>query len=135
MKNKYLLDTNICIYIIKNRPPAMREKFASLQLGDVAISSITLFELKYGAYKKPNSKKYLQVIDDFIAPLDIINFGVKSSDICAKIRAELERKGQVISLPDMQIASIALARDYVLVTNNLREFERVTSLKLENWVE
>ena len=131
---KYLLDTNICIYIIKNKPEQVKERFLQCELGDIAISSITLMELMYGAYKSQNIEKSIKIIDEFVAPLDIINFGHKSADICGKIYADLSKKGKVIGLPDMQIAATAMARDYVLVTNNMKEFERISDLKLENWV-
>ena len=131
---KYLLDTNICIYIMKNRPPQVISKFKKFDIGDVAISSITLFELQYGAYKSQNMDKSLEVIQSFIAPLDIIPFGRKAADICGKIRADLQLQGNVIGLADIQIAAIAMGRDYTLVTNNLKEFQRINGLVLENWV-
>ena len=132
--NKYLLDTNICIYIIKNKPESVKQKFESLDLGDIFISSVTVSELVYGAYKSKKIEQNLKSLEKFFLPLEVVDFDYKSSYEYAKLRADLEKRGLVIGQLDMQIAAVALANDMILVTNNTREFERIASLKLENWV-
>ena len=131
---KYLLDTNICIYTIKNRPPQVKERLIKHKIGDLALSIITGSELLYGAFKSQQVKKNLNIIEEFIMPFDIIDFDYKSAIEYGKIRATLEKQGQVIGNMDMQIAAIAKANDMVLVTNNLKEFNRIENLQLENWV-
>lgn len=131
---KMMLDTNICIYIIKNRPPHVKQKFQQFQIGELCLSTITVSELLYGAYKSDFVEKNLKAIESFIMPFEIVEYDYVASNAYGKIRADLEKKGQVIGNMDMQIAAHALALDLVLVTNNMREFERVEGLKLENWV-
>ena len=131
---KYLLDTNICIYIIKNRPPQVKEKFIKHEIGDIALSTITVSELIYGAFKSQQIEKNLQIIEEFIMPFDIIDFNYKSALEYGKIRATLEKQGQIIRNMDMQIAAIAKSHKMTLVTNNLKEFNRIDNLRLENWV-
>lgn len=129
-----MLDTNICIYIIKNRPPHVKQKFQEFYIGELCLSTITVSELLYGAYKSDFVEKNLKAIESFIMPFEIVEYDYQASNGYGKIRANLEKKGQVIGNMDMQIAGHALALDLVLVTNNTREFERVEGLKLENWV-
>ena len=131
---KYLLDTNICIYTIKNRPPQVKEKLIEHKIGDLALSIITVSELLYGAFKSQQVERNLNIIEEFIMPFDIIDFDYKSAIEYGKIRATLEKQGQIIGNMDMQIAAIAKANDMILVTNNLKEFNRIENLKLENWV-
>ncbi len=131
---KYLLDTNICIYTIKNRPPQVKEKLIEHKIGDLALSIITVSELLYGAFKSQQVERNLNIIEEFIMPFDIIDFDYKSAIEYGKIRAILEKQGQVIGNMDIQIAAIAKANDMILVTNNLKEFNRIENLKLENWV-
>ena len=132
--SKYLLDTNICIYIIKNKPKTVKEKFESLSIGDVCISSVTVSELVYGAYKSQKIEQNLKTLEKFFLPLEVVDFDYKASYEYGKIRADLEKRGRIIGQLDMQIAGVALANDMILVTNNTKEFERVASLKLENWI-
>lgn len=129
-----MLDTNICIYIIKNKPQSVKKKFQEFHIGELCISSITVSELMYGAYKSQYVEKNLKAIEGFLMPFDIVDYDYTASVEYGKIRADLERKGKVIGNMDMQIAGHALALDMVLVTNNIREFERVEELVLENWV-
>ncbi len=131
---KYLLDTNICIYTIKNRPPQVKEKLIEHKIGDLALSIITVSELLYGAFKSQQVERNLNIIEEFIMPFDIIDFDYKSAIEYGKIRATLEKQGQIIGNMDMQIAAIVKANDMILVTNNLKEFNRIENLKLENWV-
>ncbi|QNH22276.1 PIN domain-containing protein [Xanthomonas sp. GW] len=129
----YLLDTNICIYIINRRPPGVLDRFAALRIGQVAISSITGTELAYGV-DKSGSPRNRQALDKFLAPLDILPFDEAAMRRYGALRSGLERKGTPIGALDQLIAAHALAVDAVLVTNNVREFERVIGLRLENWV-
>jgi len=129
-----MLDTNICIYIIKNKPRSVKERFREFEIGELCISTISVSELMYGAYKSEQTQKNLKAIESFLMPFEIVNYDYIASVEYGKIRANLEKKGQVIGNMDMQIAGHALASDLVLVTNNIREFQRVEGLGLDNWV-
>lgn len=131
---RMMLDTNICIYIIKNRPESVKERFKEFEIGELCISSITVSELMYGVYKSEYVEKNLIAIENFLMPFDIVNYDYESSIEYGKIRSDLERKGQVIGGMDMQIAAHAKALNMVLVTNNSKEFKRVHSLVIDNWV-
>ena len=132
--SRLMLDTNICIYIIKNKPQSVKEKFESFEIGDLCISSITVSELMYGAYKSQHTAKNLTALEHFLMPFDIVDYDYSAAIAYGKIRADLERKGQVIGNMDMQIAGHALSLDMTIVTNNTKEFERVVGLGLENWI-
>ncbi len=129
-----MLDTNICIYIIKNRPISVKSKLQEFSIGDLCISSITVSELMYGAYKSQYVEKNLSVIESFLMPFDIVDYDYMASVEYGKIRAYLEKKGQIIGNMDMQIAGHALSLDMILATNNTKEFVRVDGLDLDNWV-
>lgn len=129
-----MLDTNICIYIIKNKPQSVKKKFQEFHIGELCISSITVSELMYGAFKSQFVEKNLKAIESFLMPFEIVDYDYRASMEYGKIRADLEKKGSVIGNMDMQIAGHALALDMVLVTNNIKEFERVDGLVLDNWV-
>ncbi|MCT9980162.1 type II toxin-antitoxin system VapC family toxin [Acinetobacter sp. I-MWF] len=129
----YLLDTNICIYIINNKPPHVFEKFKQYQLGQLSISSISASELAFGV-EKSGSLRNKNALDKFLAPLDVLPYDESAIWHYAKLRQSLQSKGQMIGSLDMLIAAHALALDTVLVTNNMKEFERIDGLKLENWV-
>jgi len=130
---EYLLDTNICIYIIKKKPAEVFEKLKKVMLGDVGISSISLAELQYGIEKSSNPEKNREALEIFLTPIEIVDYGYEASVDYGKIRAELERKGTPIGLLDILIASHARSLDLVLVTNNVKEFERIPGLRIENW--
>ena len=130
-----MLDTNICIYIIKNKPQSVKERFREFEIGELCISTITVSELMYGAFKSEHREKNLKAIESFLMPFEIVEYDFMASVEYGRIRAYLEKKGQVIGNMDMQIAGHAFALDLVLVTNNTREFERVEGLGLDNWVE
>ncbi len=132
---EYLLDTNICIYIIKKKPAGVFEKFKSLSIGSIGISSITLAELQYGIMKSSSPEKNQEALDKFITPLEIIDFDYNATIEYGKIRADLERKGTSIGPLDTLIAAHAKSLDLILVTNNEKEFERILELKLENWTK
>ncbi len=130
---EYLLDTNICIYIIKKKPVNVFEKFKTLEIGSIGISSITLAELRYGIMKSSDIEKNSVALERFITPLDIIDFDTNAAIEYGKIRADLEKKGTPIGPLDMLIASHAKSLDLTLITNNEREFNRISELKIENW--
>ncbi len=132
---RYLLDTNICIYLIKKRPQEVLHRFREHSPRDVAISTITLFELEYGVQKSQYRQRSKDALAKFLFPLNLINLDRSSAMEAAIIRAQLEDKGMPIGPYDLLIAGLARSRDMTLVTNNTKEFERVVSLHLENWVE
>jgi tRNA(fMet)-specific endonuclease VapC len=131
----YFLDTNICIYLIKKRPLSVVQQLQSLEIHQVAISSITLSELEFGVAKSQFPEKNKFALAQFLAPISILPFEEKAAECYGKVRVELQRKGQPIGSMDMLIAAHAIASEATLVTNNVREFERVEGLKVENWVE
>jgi len=133
--NKVMLDTNICIYLIKNRPSQVRRKFDIYEVGEICISSITVAELYYGVQKSQMSEQNERALALFLAPLNIVQFDEHAAIEYGKIRATLEAKGTVIGSLDMLIAAHAKSLGVLLVTNNMKEFQRVDALSLENWVE
>lgn len=132
---RFLLDTNICIYIIKRQPPQVLEKFQTLQISDVGISSITIAELEYGIYKSQRQEQNRIALSQFLITLEILPFDERSTQTYGRIRAELERQGLVIGSMDMLIASQAISLGLTLVTNNVRELSRIPELVLENWLD
>lgn len=132
---RYLLDTNICIYLIKKRLPEVFDRFKRHSPQDVAISTITLFELQYGVEKSQYRQRSEDALTKFLLPLNLINLDRSSAIEAAAIRAQFEKKGIPIGPYDLLIAGLARSRDMILVTNNTKEFERIAGLHLENWVE
>ena len=130
---KYLLDTNIVIYVLKRRPIQVQKTF-NTNASRLAISSITLSELIYGAEKSQNVDQNLETIDEFISHLEVLPYDAKASQHYGQIKAGLEKKGEIIGENDIHIAAHAISQGLILVTNNLREFGRVPNLALENWV-
>ncbi len=130
---KFMLDTNICIYLIKRQPEAVLERFASHPVGDIGISVITLAELEYGASKSSNPFRNREALEQFVLPLEIAPFDRPATLTYGKIRALLEKKGRPIGSMDMLIAAHALSLGARLVTNNVKEFMRVPGLRVENW--
>lgn len=128
-----LLDTNICIYIINNRPPEVLAHFKRYRLGDIGLSSVVAAELAYGVAKS-GSARNRAALEMFLSPLEILPFDSKAIWAYGELRADLERQGLSIGALDTMIAAHALSQDAVLVTNNTREFQRVKGLRLENWV-
>ena len=129
---KFLLDTNICAYLIRKRPPEVLAKFATSEPGDLGISAITRFELLFGAENSSAPEKNFRLLGDFFLPLEIVEFDSGSAVESAKIRFELKRSP--IGPMDLLIAGQARSLGITLVTNNIREFARIKDLKLENWV-
>ena len=131
---KVLLDTNICIYLIKNNPPEVRQHFTQLNPGDVGVSSITVAELQYGVAKSTAKDKNAAALAAFLLPLEILPFDTESAVAYGSIRSRLEQEGRPIGSLDMLIAAQAVAHKLTLVSNNLKEFARVPELGCENWV-
>lgn len=131
---KYLLDTNICIYIIKKKPEKVLKIFSKLKPGDISVSSITIAELYYGVVKSSRPNENTIALQEFLQPLIILDFTSDDTIVYGRIRSELEEEGKVIGAMDLLIASIAVSRNLILVTNNEKEFSRVKELKVENWV-
>lgn len=130
---KYMLDTNICIYVIKNYPAKLRETFNSVA-EQLSISTITLAELNHGAEKSERRLKNLEAVEQFAARLEVLPFSAKAATHYGQIRASLERSGKPIGPHDLLIGAHARAEGLILVTNNTREFRRVPALEVENWV-
>lgn len=131
----YMLDTNICIYAMKNKPEQVLQRLKKELNSGVCISSITLAELEYGMKHSSNPIKNEQALLRFLVPLSILPFGAAAASEYGEIRAYLQRSGAPIGPLDMLIAAHARSEDMILVTNNVREFERVPDLEVENWVE
>jgi tRNA(fMet)-specific endonuclease VapC len=130
---KFMLDTNICIFTIKNKPQIVREAF-NLHDGQLCISAVTLMELIYGAENSAAPEKNLAVVESFAARLEVLPFDNDAAAHTGMIRSELARAGTPIGPYDYMIAGHARSRGLIVVTNNLREFERVPGLRVEDWV-
>ena len=129
---KYLLDTDICIYVINERPKAVLERFSKHPIGDLGVSSITAAELAFGVAKSASPRNQA-ALEAFLLPLQIASCELDAAMTYGKIRADLQRRGAAIGPLDMLIAAHALSLDAVLVTNNLKEFRRVSGLRCESW--
>jgi tRNA(fMet)-specific endonuclease VapC len=130
---KLMLDTNVCIYLIRERPPSVLERFASHAVGDIGISVITLAELEYGVSKSSRPARNREALAQFIAPLEVASFDRRATAAYGKLRTTLEKKGQSIGSMDLLIAAHALSLDVRLITRNVREFGRVPGLSVEDW--
>lgn len=128
-----LLDTNICIYIINAKPPAVLARFQQYRMGDVGMCSVVAAELAFGVAKS-ESVRNRQALEMFLAPLTILPFDVSAAWIYGELRSDLERRGTPIGSMDTMIAAHALSQQAVLITNNTREFSKVPGLQLDNWV-
>lgn len=130
----YMLDTNICIYIIKKKPENVITKFKNLNQANICISSITYSELLYGVYKSKNVGKNLLALTMFLSNITILPYDENSSIDYGMLRSKLEKEGQPIGPLDMLIAAHAKASKSILVTNNIKEFSRIKDLVVENWI-
>ena len=130
---KYMLDTNICIYVIKHKPEAVIKRFFMHDPRELCISSITYAELMYGVEKSQKVDKNRLAMMLFLSPITILDFSARAAEEYGKIRADLEKQGTPIGPLDMQIAGHAKAEELILVTNNTREFLRVKDLEIEDW--
>jgi tRNA(fMet)-specific endonuclease VapC len=131
---KLMLDTNICIYIIKQQPVAVLKRFLEYRIGDIGISSITLSELRYGVAKSTHQEKNTKALDEFITPLEVVSFDEEAAHVYGDIRATLEKAGTPIGSMDMLIAAHAVSLGIPLVTNNAREFVRIPTLNIIDWL-
>jgi tRNA(fMet)-specific endonuclease VapC len=130
-----MLDTNICIYIIKKKPEQVIGQLKDARISDIGVSSITLSELEYGAAKSSRPQQNRIALAEFLAPLEILSYDDMAAQAYGRIRAVLERQGTPTGSMDILIAAHALSLNCTLVTNNEREFSRVPSLKIENWAK
>ncbi len=128
-----MLDTNICIYLIKEQPHSVLERFATHAVGTIGISIVTLAELEYGVSKSSRPAKNREALDEFIAPLEVELFDRPATVAYGKLRTTLERKGQLIGSMDLLIAAHALSLNVRLITHNVKEFGRVPGLQIEDW--
>ena len=131
---RYLLDTNICIYLIRRRPAQVRERFERCAIGDIGLSTVTLAELQYGVEKSAFPARNQEALEAFTLPLALVPFDADAAVAYGPVRAALERQGTPIGAMDLLIAAHALSLRVILVTNNTREFARVEGLQVENWV-
>ena len=130
----YLLDTNICIYLMKNLYPELTAKLLSHDPSDMMISSITVYELEYGAEKSRWDEKTRQKLALFLAPFQILPFTSEYAAAAGRIRAFLEKQGTIIGPYDIQIAAQGFTRNATVITHNLSEFSRIPHLKAEDWI-
>ncbi|WP_448786692.1 type II toxin-antitoxin system tRNA(fMet)-specific endonuclease VapC [Brucella intermedia] len=131
---KYMLDTNICIFTIKNRPQQLREAFNQFH-DKLCISSVSLMELIYGAEKSAHPEKNLAVVEGFAARLKVLPYDEPAANQTGQLRAELARSGTPIGPYDQLLAGHARSRGLIMVTNNRREFDRVPGLRVEDWTD
>ena len=132
---KYMLDTNTCIYIIKQKPVDVIDRFRRLQISQVSVSSITMSELEYGVIKSSKPEQNHLALAQFLAPMEILPYGDAAAQHYGKLRVYLEKQGTPIGSLDMLIAAHALSTGCILITNNVKEFERVPNLRINNWVK
>lgn len=130
---RYLLDTNICIYFSKRNHAGLLAKLTQVPVDEAGISVVTYGELVYGAFKSERRKENLHTIGEFIEAFRPLALPVEAGHSYGRIKETLRAKGQIIGENDLWIASHALAEDYILVTNNVREFKRIKGLKIEDW--
>ena len=131
---RYMLDTNMCSYILKNHPAAVKQKFEEVGAGTICISAIVLAELYYGAARHPKGIVIRREIANFVSRLNVIPWDENAADHYGSIRASLEKAGTPVGAMDMLIAAHAKSCAATLVTNNLREFERIKGLAVVNWI-
>lgn len=130
---KYMLDTNICIYVIKKRPEQVLKRFMKHDPGDLCISAITLAELEYGIENSSMPERNRFALALFLSGIQILPFCCDAAEEYGKIRAELQRRGTPVGANDMLIAAHAKAKGLTVVTNNTKEFDRIDGLRVENW--
>ncbi len=135
MKPRYMLDTNICIYIAKHQPPEVKARFERLRPGQLVMSAITYGELYYGACKSSQRAKALTQLEELVQDIPVENLDRTATLAYGEIRATLEEKGRLIGNNDLWIGAQALALDITLATNKEREFKRIAGLSVENWTK
>jgi tRNA(fMet)-specific endonuclease VapC len=129
----YMLDTNICIYLIRQKPEKVLHHFKAHSVGDIGISSVTLAELSYGIEKSQQVRKNRQALDEFTLPLEIADFDEEAASAYGTVRAALEKAGTPVGSMDMLIGAHALSLGVTLVTNNVSEFKQIKNLKVVDW--
>lgn len=132
---RYMLDTNICISVIRQKPESVLRKIQTVNPEDVCISSVTYAELVHGVEKSKSVDRNRLALSMLLSKIEILDFNTRAAEEYGKIRADLEKKGTVIGPLDIMIAAHAKSKNCIIVTNNTREFNRVVGLKVENWVE
>lgn len=130
---KLMLDTNICIYLINERPASVLQRFAAHPVGDIGVSAITLAELEYGVSKSSRPAKNREALDQFVSPLEVAPFDRPATTVYGRLRAALEKKGSPIGSLDLLIAAHAVSLDVRLITHNVREFGKVPGLRIDDW--
>jgi tRNA(fMet)-specific endonuclease VapC len=130
---KYMLDTDVCIYLIKKQPSSLLEKLHTYRMGDIGISATTVAELRFGASKSQRRKQNHEALNLFFAPFELAAFGDHDAAAYGEIRAHLEKTGNPTGPLDVLIAGHAMSLNATLVTNNIREFKKVKGLKVEKW--
>ncbi len=133
MKPRYMLDTNICIYIAKHQPPEVKVHFERLKPGQLVMSAITYGELSYGASKSRQKAKAVAQLEELVQDIPAVDLDSRAGQAYGEIRAALEQQGRLIGNNDIWIGAHALAMNLTLVTNNEREFNRIPGLSVENW--
>ena len=131
---KYMLDTNICIGLIRQKPQKLIRRLTRCAPGEVGVSSITIAELAHGANKSNRIEQNLSALEQFLLPIEVADFDQRASAAYGVVRAYLEREGKVIGSMDMLIGAHALSLGVVVVTNNIDEFQRIPKLKVEDWM-
>jgi len=130
---KFLLDTNICIALIKRKPEKVLRQLSVLSVGDIGLSAVTLAELQYGVGKSVYKEKNQQALKEFLIPLVVADFDAEAAVVYGQVRSDLEKRGTPIGSLDTLIGAHAVSLDLTLVTNNLREFRRIAGLKVVDW--
>ena len=130
---RYLLDTNLCIRVLRDRPASLRDRF-NANAGALSISAVVLYELLYGAEKSARPEHNRQEVERFAARLEVLSFDAEAAAHTADIRATLERQGQTIGPYDLQIAGHARSRGLMVITGNRSEFDRVEGLRCDDWL-
>jgi len=131
---KFLIDTNICVALIRQKPKELIKQITTRRPGDIGISMITIAELVHGAQKSSRTEQNMNALDQFLLPLEIADFDQSAAVIYGHMRTYLENKGTIIGSMDMLIAAHAMSLEVALVTNNTREFKRIPNLKIEDWM-
>lgn len=130
---RYMLDTDMCSYIIKEHPETVRQRFQTLAMEQLCVSVVTYAELIYGVERSSSKRVNRPIVEDFVRHLDVMDWNIGAADRYGVIRAELEAAGTPIGAMDMMIAAHAKSIEAVLVTNNQKHFTKVTGLKIDNW--
>lgn len=132
---KYLLDTSVCVEMIRGRRTRLLKRLSERPTRDFGLSSITVAELQYGVWKSPQMTQEREALDEFLIPLTVLEFDFAATETYGRLRAHLESAGTPIGALDMLIAAHAVSRDLTVLTRNLKEFKRVPGLKSEDWTK